>query len=88
MADPNYRPSTYVPTFSEEDDRIVSVHFFYIKEMFTLKYIYEEVLKEIQSSLPEVGKISNGGRNGEGIITELKKWTDGIQIARHSNLYK
>ena len=73
-------------TFDENDDRIVAVQFFYIKEQFTLKNIYEEVLKTLQEELGVVKITGGNGSNGEGILTDIQKWKDIVQINKHKTL--
>ena len=82
--DPKENPSQI--TFNEDDDRIVSCHLFYIKEQFALKNIYEEVLKTLQEELGVVKITGGNGSNGEGILTDIQKWKDIVQINKHKTL--
>lgn len=79
-------PSVFIPTFNEDDDEIVSLHIFYIKEMFALKYIYESLLKDLQNELDLKKYAIHGPINGEGIIPDIQKWKDAIQIIKHQTL--
>lgn len=81
IKDSEHEPSVWVPTWDVEDDRIIKVHEYYVREIFTLKFIYENILKELQKEL-QLDKYVNGGVNWDGIY-DLQKWKDAIEIMRN-----
>ena len=82
VKDSEHEPSVWVPTWCTEDDRIIKVHEFYVREMFMLKFIYESLLKNLQNELDLKKYAIHGPINGEGIVPDLQKWKDAIEIMR------